>query len=271
MTYREESPSRPPWVFLHGLLRQGSDGAPLFGAVAPDYTIFSPDHAGHGRAGVRLDSYCVVEHLPHLESYLAGTVGVPAIVYGHSMGAMLAAALAAKRPDLVRAVILEDPPFHTMGARLAGTVLHGYFSAIRPCVGDRSLTAARLGAVRVPISTAGTTALLSEVREAAQIRYMAKCFSEADPRILDPVIAGTWLDGYDVEAVLRGLRCPALLLQSDPAAGGMLTDEDVAAAVRLGADVTAVRMANGIGHQAHWQDTAGVLRHMLAFLGSLEQ
>ncbi len=42
-----------------------------------------------------------------LETLLAD-VG-PALVMGHSMGGGLAAALAARRPDLVRAVVLEDP------------------------------------------------------------------------------------------------------------------------------------------------------------------
>ena len=32
------------------------------------------------------------------------------VVVGHSMGAMSAAHLAASRPDLIRAVVLEDPP-----------------------------------------------------------------------------------------------------------------------------------------------------------------
>lgn len=259
--------SRTPWVFLHGLLRQGSDGAPLFGAVAPRYEIHTPDHAGHGLAE-RLDSYRVVDQLPRLSTFLAADVSGKAIIYGHSMGAMLAAALAAAHPERVRAIVLEDPPFHTMGSRLPGTALHGYFQAVRPHIGDPSLSPARLGAVRVPVS-ATASATLAEVREAAQIRYMARCFGLADPRLLDTVIAGAWLDGYDVESVWRGVRCPALLLQSDPAAGGMLTDDDVVAATRLGADVTAVRLPNGVGHQAHWQDTAAVLRHMLAFMESL--
>lgn len=263
------SASGRPWVFLHGLLRQGADGAPLFADVAAQgLAIFAVDHAGHG-ASPRMDSYRLVDHLPRLETFLANDVGgQPAILYGHSMGAMLAAALGAAKPELVRAVILEDPPFHTMGSRLAGTALHGYFEAVRPCIGDRSLTAAKLGAVRVPVSE-GKTALLAELREAAQLRYMAHCFGEADSRVLDSVLAGQWLDGYDVEKVCRGLRCPVLLLQSDPAAGGMLTGEDAAAAVNWGADVTLVRLPAGLGHQAHWQDRTEVVRHLLAFLESL--
>jgi pimeloyl-ACP methyl ester carboxylesterase len=39
------------------------------------------------------------------------------VVVGHSMGAMSAAHLAASRPDLVRAVVLEDPPTGQLSAR----------------------------------------------------------------------------------------------------------------------------------------------------------
>ena len=257
LAYRKYSGEGVPIVFLHGLLRNRDCFAPLYPAVLPRHAVYSIDHAGHGDSA-RLESYRVIDHLPGLISFLESEAGTSAILYGHSMGAMLAAAAAAAaRLDLVRAVVLEDPPFHTMGRRLAGTALEAYFRAIQPHVGTGA-SWQELAAVRVGERTLG------EMREDSQLRFMARCFAQVDPRVLDPVLSGQWLDGYEQ----RALRCPVLLLQSDPAAGGMLTDEDASAAVRVGADVTLARLA-GIGHQAHWQDAPTVTRHLLAFLESL--
>jgi pimeloyl-ACP methyl ester carboxylesterase len=251
-----------PIVFLHGLLRNRNCFSPLFPAVAPRHGIFSVDHGGHGESP-RLASYRVVDHLPGLVEFLRGEIsGRPAILYGHSMGAMLAAALAARHPDLVHAAILEDPPFHTMGNRLAGTALHDYFRAIRPVVGT-GLPASELARVRVDGQTLG------QLREPSQLRFLSRCFAEADPGVLDPVLNGSWLDGYDPSEVWRNLSRATLVLQSDPAAGGMLTDDDAAAFVSSAGDATLVRLS-GIGHQAHWQDAPAVTRHLLAFLGSLD-
>ena len=49
----------------------------------------------------------------------------PAVVVGHSLGALVALELAARRPDLVRALVLEDPPSRQVAdpAALAPEVL----------------------------------------------------------------------------------------------------------------------------------------------------
>ncbi len=251
-----------PIVFLHGLLRNRHCFAPLFPAVLPRREIFSVDQAGHGESA-RLDSYRVVDHLPGLISFLENEVARPAVLYGHSMGAMLAAAIAEARPELASGVVMEDPPFHTMGRRLPGSALGAYFEAIRPHLGT-GIRWAELAKAPVGERTLG------QLRDATQLRFMARCLAAVAPEMLDAVVAGEWLDGYDQERVWQGLRCPALLFQSDPAAGGMLTDEDAAAVTRAGSDVALVRLADGVGHQAHWQDSGAVTRHLQAFLESLD-
>ena len=253
-----------PVVFLHGLMRNRDCFAPLFPALAGGARrrVYSVDQAGHGESP-RLGSYRVMDHLPGLVEFLRSHVDGPAVLYGHSMGAMLAAALGAAHPELARAVIMEDPPFHTMGRRLAGTPLESYFRAIQPRVGT-GIPWRELAAVRIGEQTLG------QMREASQVRFMARCIAHVDPRVIEPVLGGAWLDGYEPEEICGALQCPALLLQSDPAAGGMLTDEDAAMAERRAGDLTLSRLPAGTGHQAHWQDTAAVTRHLLAFLESLE-
>ncbi len=81
-------------------------------------------------------------------------------------------------------------------------------------------------------------------------------------------MAGQWLDGYDWEATASAIQCPSLLLQADPAAGGMLTDADAERFCELAGDCTRVRF-DGIGHMINWQDTQGLLRAVQNFTESI--
>jgi pimeloyl-ACP methyl ester carboxylesterase len=182
---------------------------------------------------------------------------------------MVAAAVAAEAPELIRAIILEDPPFHTMGERIAGYVMYPYFVALQQLASnDMSLAqlVAQLGAIE--INTANGKAPLRTVRDAAALRFTAKCLQQLDPAVMEPIAAARWLDGYDLATVARGIQCPVLLMQADTSVGGMLVDADAGLIEQTVADVTRVKLA-GIGHQMHTQAPDAVLRTVLAFLESL--
>jgi pimeloyl-ACP methyl ester carboxylesterase len=92
-----------------------------------------------------------------------------------------------------------------------------------------------------------------------------------DPEMLDAVLAGPeiTLEGYDGQRLLPAISCPVLILQADPALGGM-TDSDVEAALRLLPAGRHVRL-EGIGHPLHgppWQ-VQQVLRAITPFLEGL--
>ena len=97
-------------AFLHGFSDSAQCWEPLIGAM-PGVRALAIDARGHGESGLpeepfgyavlRDDAALVLSSQPR-------DGGV--VVVGHSMGAMSAAYLAAARPDLVRAVVLEDPP-----------------------------------------------------------------------------------------------------------------------------------------------------------------
>jgi pimeloyl-ACP methyl ester carboxylesterase len=261
---------KTPIVFLHGVTRCGACFTPLFPFFG-NFEVHAPDARGHGVAP-RANGYRVADYVPDAIEFLDEHVLEPAVLYGHSMGAMVAAAVAARIPDRIRGLILEDPPFHTMGERLAGTPLHVYFSRLRELAGCRDPIAdlaRRLGELQIPSSDGASNVRMRETRDAATLRFMARCLRDLDPAVLDPVIAGQWLTGYDIGAVCSALTAPVLLLQSDPMAGGMLTMEDATRLEKAAADCARVFLA-GTGHQAHWLNTPMVVRAVTAFLASLE-
>lgn len=259
-----------PLVFLHGVLRNGTCCTPLLPAFTARHQVHALDMRGHG-ASPAGSNYCVVDYVPDVIRYLHDHLSSPAVLYGHSLGAMLAAAVAAQAPTLVAAIVMEDPPFHTMGERMRGTPLQDYFETIEPFAGSKETTGAlarRLaelqvqgpGGVRVPLGT---------LRDATALRFLASCLRHVRRDVLQPIIAGEWLHGYRTQEVFAGIQCPALLLECDGATGGMLTDEDARAMEATAADCTRTFL-KGVGHQAHWTQPGEVSRRTLEFLLSVE-
>ena len=105
-------PSRPTLLALHGITDSGECWADLADRLGASYRILAPDALGHGASDrftrEQLESADPTEHMYAPLESLLDEVG-PALVMGHSMGGGLAAALTARRPDLVRATVLEDP------------------------------------------------------------------------------------------------------------------------------------------------------------------
>jgi pimeloyl-ACP methyl ester carboxylesterase len=231
------------------------------------WQVYAIDQRGHGQSK-RATSYLTIDYIGDAVSFLREEIKRPAVLYGHSLGAMVAAAVAAEAPDCVRAIILEDPPFHTMGTRIESYVMYPYFVALEKLASNgQSLSqlVAALGAIE--IMTAKGKAKVGELRDAAALRFTAKCLQQLDPAVMTPIAEARWLDGYDLAKVVRGIQCPVLLLQADASAGGMLIDADADLIEQTVADVTRVKLA-GISHQMHTQAPDAVLRMALAFLES---
>jgi pimeloyl-ACP methyl ester carboxylesterase len=103
--------SGPAVLMLHGFGCDGSDWVWLATDLAADHRVVVVDQRGHGRStptpgpyGPKVladDAARVLRHLS-IES---------AVVVGHSMGTVVASALAVERPDLVAALILADPGY----------------------------------------------------------------------------------------------------------------------------------------------------------------
>src|SRR5262245_49718150 len=155
-----------PLLCLHGVTRRWQSFLPLIPALALRWQVYALDHRGHGKSE-RAMSYFAIDYVPDAVSFLRHKIMLPTVVYGHSLGAMVALAVAAEAPDLVRAVILEDPPFDTMGVRISSYQLYSYFVALEPLAGkgmDLPHLVEKLGAIE--IDTPGGKTALRNVRDA---------------------------------------------------------------------------------------------------------
>jgi len=259
----------PPLVLLHGVVRRWTDFVSVIPSFLPRWAVHAVDFRGHGGSERTPGSYCVVDYVPDIVALLR-SFDEPAAVYGHSLGAMVALAAAAAAPEKVRALVLEDPPFHTMGRDIFGTAFRSQFAGLTRIVRPgRTVAELSVELAAIPLQLPGRPdpVPLGQLRDAPALRYMASCLVQLDPDVLAPIVAGEWLEGYDGPALAAHVRCPALVLEADLAAGGMLTPADAQWLTSVLPRSASVRFP-GVGHLLHWLAPDALLRPTLAWLES---
>jgi pimeloyl-ACP methyl ester carboxylesterase len=116
------SGSGTPVLAIHGIT-SSSRSWPLL-AQELDRPVVAPDLRGRGRSNHLPGPVGLVTHADDCAAVLRAVTDEPVVVAGHSMGGFVATVLAARHPDLVRALVLVDGglPFPPADARatLAG-------------------------------------------------------------------------------------------------------------------------------------------------------
>jgi pimeloyl-ACP methyl ester carboxylesterase len=172
---------------------------------------------------------------------------------------MVAIFVAAAAPELVRAVVLDDPPLAMLtddDSSLAG--VYDWFGLLRDLLTHPASLDDRLAAI---------TALNPEDDD-VQNRRRLKMYSGFDPEHLTFLIERKRFDQKRLEEVLPRITCPVLLVQADVSVGGVLDDQTVQAALPMLADYALVRM-QGLGHDLHAEQPASFSRIVINFLESL--
>jgi pimeloyl-ACP methyl ester carboxylesterase len=185
---------------------------------------------------------------------------------------MVAVGVAAELPDKVRAAVLEDPPFDTLGTSISKTSFFALFNGLRHVKSiagnDIPSMASAMAGIVYPAPDLTSEIRLGDVRDAAQLRFGAMCLRDLDLDVFEPLLVGRWLDGWDWHGSLSRMRCPAMLTAADWSAGGMMPGDLVDSVELLIQDCTRVDFSR-TGHQIHWQQPEAVVRAGMAFLESL--
>jgi len=255
-----------PLVFLHGLSSARSTWDHFVQAFATEHRVLTLDHRGHGESAHAPGTYTLDHYGPDAADFCERVVGEPAVLIGHSLGGVIAHTVAWSRPDLVRGVMLEDPPLY-VGER-GDDSFTMIFTLLRQVISDLQSRDASLEEYETLLASApnrsgnGTMAdLFGEARTRAQARAMAGL----DPQIYTAAIDGT---GLAAAAPETRLPCPIRLLRADPALGAAFSAEDETRfrATNPHAIVTEVE---GAGHLIHDEQPARVLSEVRALLDDL--
>lgn len=271
LNYAEGPSAGPPLVMFHGVLRCWQDFMPLIPSLGWRWQVLALDQRGHGKSEPTADKYHVRDYVRDAVQFVRDAVDEPVVIYGHSLGAMVAAAVAARLPDKVRGIVLEDPPFDTMGTRLKETSFFSLFKGISELI-DRGLEVNEMSKqlAEMLIGTPGDDRWirLGDVRDPVSLRFMAKCLTKVDPQVLEPIVEGHWLEDYHRGEILDKIECPTLLLRADSLTGGMLPKDEADRIAQTMSRCTLVQFPK-CGHIIHWERTEATLQVVSGFLESL--
>jgi pimeloyl-ACP methyl ester carboxylesterase len=271
LNYAEGPPNGPPLVLLHGLGRRWQVFMPLIPALSLRWHIFAPDFRGHGKSGRVPRGYQGTQYSDDIGRFLRECVSEPPVVFGHSLGGMVGMWVACHDPERVRALILGDNMIATQ--RIPGPMYGRLFTGLRDLArkgGSVEEIAAAIGRIELQVSGSDSFLTINQLpgNDEAYLLSWAKCVAQADPDTYDMALDGSALQAWDGEKVLRGIKCPTLLLQGSRELGGLMTDADVALATRLLPHHTHVKFRN-LGHALFIQQPEPVLRAVTNFLESL--
>ena len=109
------SGNKPPILLLHGFTDNGKCWARVANDLHEQYDVIMPDARGHGRTQGSLENFSYNQLGEDVVAFIKGLNIAKPFLFGHSMGGLTALIAAAKAPDLIRGIIMEDPPFWGKG------------------------------------------------------------------------------------------------------------------------------------------------------------
>jgi N-formylmaleamate deformylase len=253
--YTRTGGAKPPVVLAHGVTDDGLCWSPVAAMLAPDYDVIMIDARGHGLSDAPPAGYSPIEQADDLAGLIVALDLKSPIVLGHSMGAATTLVLAARHPELLRAIALEDPPPWWDPAY------------DRPNNPDWQT---RMRAWLVPLKQQSRQAILEAQRVAepgwsdaelepwvdSKLHFSLNFFNDLSDLSLD------WT------ALLRQVICPVLLITGDVDAGALVTPT---AALAFKAYLPQAQIAHiaGAGHSIRRDQFAPYLQVVRPFLAEV--
>jgi N-formylmaleamate deformylase len=240
---------RAPVVLLHGLTDDGDCWNRVADVLTDAFTLIIPDARGHGRSSGIARGFTVQRLAADVVAVLDDMGVREASLFGHSMGAITAATVAADRPDLVRALVLEDPPLDL---------------AVVPADIRRAAMVAEIEPWRV-IDRETRHARAREVHpdwDPSETNPWADAKAAVDPTVVDHL---DLFDELDWRHIFDRLACPGLLVTGDQAQGAIVSEAVATEALDFWRSGTRLHVP-GAGHCVHrdrWSGAIGPIRSFL--------
>ncbi len=259
--YAEAPGPGPRLLILHGLTGSHDEFLHLAPILARQAHLYLLDMRGHGRSGWA-ESYTVADYGRDVVTFLQDVVGETAVLLGHSLGGIVAAWVAANRPDLVSGLILAEPGFYIM-QHLASSWMHPYFVSLRDHLRQHH---ARGGSLAQMMAYVGQTSVDTAVPDA--VRQRAVQLLHVDPAVLEPLLGQGLLGDHDPDALLAQITCPVHLIAAESGSGGVMTLDDVQHVVAQ-VPHAAYTIVTGTGHDIHLDRPQLFFRAVVSFLWKL--
>lgn len=206
--HRFGSAGAPPLVLVHGLTDDGTTWPDAVAEWGAGWDIHAVDQRGHGLSARFTPDDVTFSHrlwVKDLRTVVART-GQPSVVMGHSLGGLVALRLGIESPELVKALVLEDParPGDADGPDLEFVAEQQKFLSAFPAQEQAEVE-------RILRETSWSE---------AETRAWAASKARVDPLMIE---RGLFLGDAEWESLFQALTVPTLLVL--PEDGGMGPDE----------------------------------------------
>lgn len=253
--YHRTGDEKPQVVLCHGFSDNGLCWSALARELETDYDVVMVDARYHGLSEAPREGGGSAAMAADLAGVIDALELDRPVAMGHSMGAAYVAYAAAESPDLLRGIVLEDPP----GWRVS-----------EPDVGTQSERREWMESRRAEMTRRARMTLVELVAECHEIhpswdeetcRLFMIAKKQLSPMILDRGV----LHRRPWREVLKQIRCPILLLTGDTEKGAIVTSQAAEEGQRLSSLVQHVHVP-GVGHHIRYESPEPYNRAVTRFL-----
>jgi len=235
LNYAEGPDGGPPVLFLHGLTDRWQFFLPVMPAMTQSWHVYALDFRGHG-ASSHTPPYRYLDHINDTISFIEDVIGEPVHLYGTALGGMAALMVAARRPDLVKSLVIGDANIKLEYVMKVIVDYHTFWSgwhklASDPAGLDEYVKMVGDMPINIPWREPGT---YGDGLDYVSVLNKALYLRNLDPEVLRPWSESgeddeafkTLSTGYDEEEI-RDIQCPVLFIQANMEKGGILADDEV--------------------------------------------
>ncbi len=292
--YAEGPDNGPVLVLLHAQLLDWYTYSKVLPRLSKSFHVYAIDYPGHGETVVPNDyTFCANQIGSDLAAFIETVIQEPVFITGNSSGGLLTAWLAANRPELVKAIVLEDPPlFSSEYPAIEQTIAYKSFTTSHSALeegyqndflmywikGSTQFFKTYTNALTQPFLEIMVTSFRkANPGEPVEIAFLPASVQEVirglnyyDPGFGAAFYEGTWNEGFDHADALSRIECPVLLLHAnfeymeDGTLNGAMSQEQADKVVSLLKDCTYIRVdSSHVINLEHPEEFAGYVEDFL--------
>jgi pimeloyl-ACP methyl ester carboxylesterase len=254
--YYRTGVGKPPMILLHGLTDSGLCWTRVAEVLEKDYDVIMLDARGHGQSSDSSPNKFTLKELAIDLIKVIQKLGLKTSIFmGHSMGARIAAYVAASVPPFVGRLILEDPEWNE---KLYGSTKE-----------DRALKADVLRSRIRNWKGQNAQQLIAEYRRGQTVNWHKTEYTTwAEAKLqVSPNAAGFVMnDPIPLEDMIPKLACPTLLVTGDVDCGAVIDQETAKKIAELNPKVHVANIP-GAGHDIHRDKFEPFMQALKDFLG----
>jgi acylglycerol lipase len=233
-----EAPVRGVVALVHGVHEHGGRYAHVGARLADaGYPVYAVDHPGHGRSpgprgniGSMASTVAGVDALARLAA--GRHPGVPAFVFGHSLGGLIALQYITGTPIELRGAIVSAPAFDTSDSNAVTRALSPVLSRIAP----------NLGVLQLDLTAISRDPDVVRDYRTDPLNYTGKVRARTGTEILQTVLA--------MQPRLEALKLPLLLIHGSADRLVPVTTTEFVQQ-HAGSDDVTVKIYEGGYHESH--------------------